>query len=128
VKSGPYVILGIGLAGCLALAWMAEHLQPHVRSARAGGQLAAPAGYDAELAMPMAIQDEHEGDVVRRVVTARAVRGVDCQGLATRLARDVQAAARRNGASVAVRAVVRDADGNRPAVVELPPSPPAAPR
>jgi hypothetical protein len=134
VSKAPYVIVGIGLAGCVALAWMAQSLQQRARGGAAGAPRGAAAtlaaAFDGRLVGPLAMHDEHQGDLVRRVFVGRAAAGEDQRALARSLAE----AARRGSAAgtpCAVSVTLRDADGGNPCTVELLPAaapPPAAPR
>lgn len=130
----PYVLVGIGLAGCVALAWMAQHLQQRAQggAARAPRTAAAvAAAYEGQLLGPLATHDEREGDLLRRVFVGRAAAGEDRRALARAIAEDARRRAAAAGTACAVAVTLRDQDGANPCTVELLPaakSPPAAPR
>lgn len=121
----PYVIVGIGLAGCVALAWMAHSLQQHAKNARPAAPGRAPASAFADrLDGPLAAHEEHDAAGLRRVLTGRAAPGQDRAALARAIA---ESACRDAGGAVAVVVTLRGAAGEAPCTVELPMSA-AAPR
>ena len=121
----PYVIVGIGLAGCVALAWMADSLQKQARAGRANGAPSAVAAAFADrLVGPLATHDEHDAAGLRRVRTGRAAPGQDRQALARAIAESARADA---GGAVVIVVTLRDAAGHAPCTFELPMLP-AAPR
>lgn len=125
----PYVIVGIGLAGCVALAWMAHSLQKH---GKAGASKAAPAvvaaAFAGRLVGPLAAHEEHDGMGLRRVLTGRAAPGQDRLALARAIAEDARRRAPATGAATTVVVTLRDADGGDPCTVEFGPPTPASPR
>ncbi len=120
----PYVIVGIGLAGCVALAWMANSLQRHAKTARPAAPARAVAAFAERLVGPLATHDEHDAAGLRRVLTGRAAPGQDRQALARAIAESARADA---GGAVVIVVTLRDAAGHAPCTFELPMLP-AAPR
>lgn len=121
----PYVIVGIGFAGCVALAWMAQNLQRHAKVARPAPVTTAAAAFADRLDGPLASQEEHDGVGMRRVLVGRAAPGQDRPALARAIAEHV--ARCEAGAARVVAVTLRDAAGAEPCTVELP-SAPASPR
>jgi hypothetical protein len=128
VQKSPYVILCIGVVGCLALAWMARHVHSQATVRRQAQPAAVRAAYQVHLVSPVSSRVERQGGTVRRFVTAHAVRGYDGRKLAEWIARDTQATAFGALQGCAVHVTVHSADGAPPAVFELPARPPRPPR
>lgn len=129
MTKGPYLILGIGVAGCLALAWMARQLQSHATVMRDNRPVAVRPAYQVHLVSPTTSRIERQGGVPRRFVTAHAVAGANRKQLAEWIARETQATAYGALQGCAVHVTVHGDDGKPPHVFELParPAPPPKP-
>lgn len=112
----PYVIVGIGLAGCVALAWMAHSLQRHAKTAPTAAPARALAAFADRLVGPLAAHDEHAAAGLRRVLTGRAAPGEDRQALARAIAESARGDA---GGAVAVVVTLWGDAGQAPCTVEL---------
>ncbi|MFO0175261.1 MAG: hypothetical protein ACK51X_00240, partial [Planctomycetota bacterium] len=93
VQKSPYVILGIGVVGCLALAWMARHVHSQATVMRRTQPASVRPTYHVHLTSPVASRIERQGGTVKRFVTAHAVRGCVVRELAEWIARETQATA-----------------------------------
>jgi hypothetical protein len=126
VKS-PYAILAIGVAGCLALAWIARQVQTQATVLRQQRPVAARPAFQVHLTAPATTRIERQGGVVRRCVAAHAVRGANGKQLAEWIARETQATAYGALQGIAVHVTLYGADGKPPHVYELPARPVAPP-
>jgi hypothetical protein len=120
---GPYAILGIGLVGCLALAWMARQVQTKSMAPRQDRASAARPTYQAHLVAPATSRIERQGNTPRRFVTAYAVPSADRKQLAEWIARETQATSYGALQGCAVHVTVYGEEGAPPQVFELPARP-----
>lgn len=123
MNRGPYFILGIGVAGCLALAWMARQLQTQATAMRDSRPVAVRPAYQVHLVSPVTSRIERQGGVPRRFVTAHAVPSANRKQLAEWIARETQATAYGALQGCAVHVSVYGEDGKPPHVFELPARP-----
>jgi hypothetical protein len=122
VSKSTFAIAALGAGACVLLSLMMQELVQHDGSARRVAYLPSlESKFASRLDGPLRVREEQADGILRLVVTARAVAGLDRERFATALGQEVWLHALRSGTQARdLVVVVRTAGEPRPASVQVP--------